>query len=71
MENWWSYCWHWTFVTSSVKMNPIKIEKDKYGVKLKYPERRCELCQKYPCFPEIKKCSSNFAAYGCLYYKGP
>lgn len=52
-------------------MNFIKIEKDKFGVKLKYPERQCKLCQKYPCFPEIKKCSSNFAAYGCLYYKAP
>lgn len=52
-------------------MNTLKVEKDKYGTKLKYPERKCESCLKYPCFPEIRKCSSNFAAYGCLYYKGP
>ena len=71
MENWRSYSEYWTFVISSTKVNPIKVEKDEYGVKLKYPERQCTFCLKYPCFPEIKKCSSNFAAYGCLYYKGP
>ena len=52
-------------------MNPLKVQKDKFGIKLKYPERNCKECQKYPCFPEIDKCSSNFAAYGCLYYKEP
>ena len=59
----------WFVGMAIVKMSPIGIEKDKYGVKLKYPNRRCESCAKYPCFPEIKKCSSNFAAYGCVYYK--
>lgn len=49
-------------------MNVIVL-KDKYGVKLKYPNRKCEECKKYPCFDEISKCSSNFAAYGCFYYE--
>lgn len=52
-------------------MNPLKVKKDKYGVKLKFPNRSCQKCQKYPCFPEISKCSSDFAAYGCTYYKEP
>lgn len=52
-------------------MNPLKIKRDKYGIKLKFPDRKCQECQKYPCFPEISKCVSNFAAYGCIYYKEP
>ena len=52
------------------KVKPIIIDKDKYGVKLKYPNRNCKNCLKYPCFSGINKCSSNFAAYGCIYYKG-
>lgn len=51
------------------KMNPIGIKKDKYGVKLKYPNRNCTLCCKYPCFKGMQKCVSNFASYGCKYYK--
>lgn len=57
--------------TVVAKMNPLKVKKDKYGVKLKFPDRSCQKCQKYPCFPEITKCSSDFAAYGCTYYKEP
>lgn len=52
-----------------IKVNPIGIEKDKYGVKLKYPTRNCNNCSKYPCFSGIEKCLSNFAAYGCTYYQ--
>ena len=52
-----------------VKMNPVGIEKDKFGVKLKFPNRKCKQCQRYPCFPEIGKCASNFAVYGCTYYR--
>lgn len=52
-----------------IKMSSIKIDKDKFGVKLKFPDRDCKQCQRYPCFPEINKCISNFAAYGCTYYK--
>ena len=51
-----------------IKGRTVGKEKDKYGVKLKYPNRQCKNCSKYPCFPEIEKCSSNFAAYGCIYY---
>lgn len=47
----------------------MKTIKDKYGIRLKFPKRNCKDCLRYPCFPEIKKCSSNFAAYGCVYYK--
>lgn len=47
----------------------LSIQKDEFGVKLKYPNRSCEKCKKYPCFPEITKCSSDFATYGCIYYK--
>lgn len=43
--------------------------KDEYGTILKYPDRNCKECKRYPCFPEITKCRSNFAAYGCLQYK--
>lgn len=43
--------------------------KDEYGTILKYPDRSCKDCKRYPCFPEINKCRSNFAAYGCLQYK--
>lgn len=52
-------------------MNPIKVQKDKFGVRLKFPERSCKSCRKYPCFEGIKKCSSDFAKYGCTYYSEP
>ena len=39
--------------------------KDKYGTKIKYPNRTCQECAKYPCFEGIEKCRSNFAKYGC------
>jgi hypothetical protein len=42
--------------------------KDKDGIKLKFPERSCSLCKKYPCFVGIKKCVCDFAKYGCIYY---
>lgn len=43
--------------------------KDKFGIKLKYPERDCKNCLRYPCFAGIDRTVSNFAAYGCLLYK--
>ena len=46
-----------------------KIDKDKFGVKLKFPNRKCTLCTKHPCFENMDKCVSNFAAYGCTYYE--
>lgn len=45
-----------------------KVVKDQYGIKLKYPSRTCKACAKYPCFPEINKCISDFAKYGCIYF---
>ena len=50
-------------------MNPLKIIRDKYGIKLKYPNRTCKKCKKYPCFMGIDKLSSDFAKYGCVYFK--
>ena len=50
-----------------IKVNSL--EKDKFGVKLKFPNRSCTSCKKYPCFSGIKKCLSDFAKYGCVYYK--
>lgn len=49
-------------------MSVIKVAKDKFGVKLKYPERSCKNCKKYPCFSGITNCKSDFAKYGCNYY---
>ena len=59
--------WITAFIT--YQMKNLKIVKDDYGIKLKFPERSCEKCKKFPCFPEIDKTSSNFAAYGCIYFK--
>lgn len=50
-------------------MSYVGIDIDEYGVKLKYPIRTCQECLNYPCFKGINKCASNFAAYGCIYYK--
>lgn len=44
------------------------VVKDRSGVKLKFPNRRCKDCKKYPCFRGIDKCVSDFASYGCVYY---
>lgn len=44
------------------------IDKDQFGVKLKFPARKCKRCKKYPCFEGFKKCKCNFAAYGCVLY---
>lgn len=50
-------------------MSVVGIDKDKFGVKLKFPNRNCKQCQKYPCFPGFERCNSNFASYGCIYFK--
>lgn len=47
----------------------ISSGKDQIGVKLKFPNRKCKSCKKYPCFKGMEKCISDFAAYGCIYYK--
>lgn len=33
---------------------------------IKYSDRSCKKCKKYPCFKGIDKCKSDFAKYGCL-----
>lgn len=43
--------------------------KDKYGVKLKYPDRTCVECDKYPCFDGINECKNDFAKVGCKLWK--
>lgn len=53
-----------------VKINPASLGRDKYMLRYKYPNRTCKQCKKYPCFPEIDTCSSNFAAYGCELWEG-
>lgn len=49
-------------------MNLKQLGKDEFGVKLKFPARKCSFCKKYPCFKGMDKCVSNFAAYGCIKY---
>lgn len=44
--------------------------KDKYGIKLKFPDRTCQECKRYPCFEGIERCISDFAKYGCIIYSG-
>lgn len=66
MEDWKFYYWHWFVIGIDTKMSNVK--KDKFGVRLKYPERDCKTCKKYPCFEGIDKCICNFASYGCNYY---
>lgn len=52
-------------------MNPLRVNRDKYGIKLKFPERTCISCRRYPCFKGIEKCASDFAKYGCSLYLEP
>lgn len=35
---------------------------------LKFKDRECIKCKRYPCFENITKCHSNFAGYGCTMY---
>lgn len=43
--------------------------KDKDGFHYKHPERSCNRCMKYPCLKDMDKLKSDFAKYGCTYYK--
>lgn len=43
--------------------------KDRDGVKYKYPERTCKDCSRYPCFGGIERSVCDFAKYGCVHYK--
>lgn len=43
--------------------------QDKNSINLKFPDRTCKSCTTYPCFIGIEKCKSDFAKYGCIYFK--
>ena len=45
------------------------IVKDKDGIKLKFPDRSCKDCLKYPCFEGIDNCICDMAKYGCTFWK--
>lgn len=47
----------------------LSYDKDKDGVKYKFPERSCEDCTKYPCIKGMQKLDCNLAKYGCTDYK--
>lgn len=51
------------------KKESDSFDKDKDGVKYKYPERTCKDCLKYPCFRGIENSVCDFAKYGCVQYK--
>lgn len=68
MEDRWNNFKFWTTFMAFIKINSL--DKDKYGVKYKFPDRSCKSCSKYPCFAEISKLSSDLAKYGCVYYEG-
>lgn len=42
--------------------------KDRWGAILKFPERSCKECSKFPCLADLSKCKCDFAKYGCLDY---
>lgn len=46
----------------------MSVVKDKFGVKLKFPDRSCKKCKRYPCFEGINNCVCDFASYGCNIY---
>ena len=39
--------------------------KDKDGIKLKYPERSCSQCIRFPCMQNMEELKCNMAKYGC------
>lgn len=45
-----------------------KVIRDKFGTKLKYPNRTCKDCKEFPCFTGIENCKCDFAKYGCINY---
>lgn len=48
----------------------MPIIKDEFGIQLKYPDRKCTECRKYPCMQGFEVFKCNMAAYGCRdYYK--
>lgn len=49
-------------------MRREKVAKDQWGTKIKYPERSCKECGRYPCFFGIENGKSDYAKYGCTIY---
>jgi hypothetical protein len=47
----------------------MAIIKDRWGIQLKYPDRKCEDCLWYPCMVNFHIFHSPFAVYGCKDYK--
>ena len=46
-------------------------DKDKWGIKYKYPDRTCKKCIRYPCFSgQVEVCKCDYAKYGCKNYLG-
>ena len=43
----------------------MPIIKDEFGIQLKYPDRDCKECRKYPCMQNFSIFKCNFAKYGC------
>ena len=43
--------------------------KDKDGVKIKYPERSCSQCIRYPCMENMDELKCDIAKYGCRDFK--
>jgi hypothetical protein len=46
----------------------MPIIKDEFGIQLKYPDRDCKLCKRYPCMQNFSIFKCNFAKYGCKDY---
>lgn len=45
----------------------MQIVKDKWGITLKYPQRTCKQCIRFPCM-EMEHLRCDFAKYGCTDY---
>lgn len=45
------------------------IEKDQFGIVIKFPERECKDCLWYPCMSNFEIFKTPFAKYGCRDYK--
>ena len=46
----------------------MPIIKDEFGIQLKYPDRDCKDCRRYPCMQNFEIFKCNFAKYGCRDY---
>lgn len=43
--------------------------RDDFNVILKFPDRTCKKCIRYPCFIGIENCCCDFSRYGCTQFK--